>query len=67
MFLPADRTSAYIWARALLPSIPQAEPLLADRGYDADGFRNALLDMWISPCIPSRIERKVPIPYDAGL
>ena len=37
------------------------------RGYDADWFRNALIGMEISPCIPSRIDRKVPIPHDAGL
>ena len=38
-----------------------------DRGYDADWFRNALIDIAISPCIPSRIGPKVPIPHDADL
>jgi transposase len=41
--------------------------LLADRGYDADWFRKALIEMGITPCIPSRIGRKVPIPHDAEL
>ena len=41
MFLSAGQTSDYIGARALLSSIPQAGALLADRGYDADWFRNA--------------------------
>jgi transposase len=67
MFLSAGQTSDYIGARALLSSIPQAGALLGDRGYDADWFRNALIDMGILPCIPSRIGRKVPIPHDADL
>lgn len=67
MFLSAGQTSDYIGARALLSSIPQAGSLLADRGYDADWFRNALIDMGISPCIPSRTGRKVQIPHDTDL
>ena len=67
VFLPAGQTSDYIGARALLPSIPQAGVLLADRGHDADWFRKTLIDKGISPCIPSRIGRKVPIPHDADL
>ena len=67
MFLSAGQTSDYIGARALLSSIPQARALLADRGYDADRFRNALIGMGISPCIPSRIGRKAPIQHDADL
>ncbi len=67
MFLSAGLTSDYIGARALLPTIPQAGVLLADRGYDADWFRNALIELGISPCIPSRIGRKVQIPHDAAL
>lgn len=67
MFLSAGQTSDYIGARALLSSIPRAGALLADRGYDADWFRNALINMGISPYTPSRIGRKVPIPHDADL
>jgi transposase len=67
MFLSAGQTSDYIGARALLPSIPKATILLGDRGYDADWFRNALIEMGISPCIPSRAGRKVPIQHDADL
>lgn len=67
MFLSAGQTSDYIGARALLPSIPKAAVLLGDRGYDADWFRNALIEMGISPCIPSRAGRKVPIPHDSDL
>lgn len=67
MFPAAGQTSDYIGARALLSSIPQAGALLADRGYDADWFRNALIEMGISPCIPFRIGRNVPVPHDADL
>lgn len=67
MFLTAGQTSDYIGARALLPSLPPAGTLLADRGYDADWFRNALIEREIQPCIPSRKCRKVPIPHDADL
>jgi transposase len=67
MFLSAGQTSDYIGARALLSSIPQAGALLADRGYDADWFRNTLIDMGIAPCIPSRIGRKVTVPHHADL
>ena len=67
MFLSAGQTSDYIGARALLSSIPQAGALLADRGYDADWFRNALNEREISPCIPSRKGRKFPIEHDTVL
>ena len=67
MFLTAGQTSDYIGARALLSSLPEADHLLADRGYDADWFRNALIERDIQPCIPSRKCRKVAIPHDATL
>ena len=64
MFLTAGQRSDYIGARALLNDLPPAEHMLADRGYDADWYREALEDKGITPCIPSRKNRKVPIPYD---
>lgn len=64
MFLSAGNVSDYKGARALLSSLPKAKWLLADRGYDADWFRNALKDRGIAPCIPSRKNRKVIIPHD---
>lgn len=72
MFLSGRHTSEYIGARALVDELPDANVLLAergcaDRGYDADWFRNALKDTGIAPCIPSRKIRKVPIPHDANL
>ena len=54
-------------AAALLSSQPQATTLLADRGHDANWFRNALIDRGIQPCIPSRKNRLVQIPHDTLL
>jgi transposase len=67
MFLSAGQTSDYQGARAMLSSLPKAKSLLGDRGYDADWFRWALSDQGIVPCIPSKANRKVPIPHDPVL
>ena len=67
LFLSAGQTSDCIGARALLPSIPPAGALLADRGHDVDWFRNALIELGISPCIRSRLGRRVQLPHDAAL
>jgi transposase len=67
ILLSAGQTSDCIGLRALLPTIPQAGALLADRDYDADWFRNALIELGIAPCIPSRHSRTVQIPHDAAL
>ena len=47
--------------------MPPAKALLADRGYDADWFRDALADRRIEACIPSNSNRKIPIPHDRVL
>ena len=44
-----------------------ARHLLADRGYDADWFRDALHSKDIEPCIPPRKNRKQKIEYDTDL
>ena len=47
----------------LMPSQrPGAKELLADKGYGADSFREALANRKIAACIPSKSERKAPIP-----
>ena len=51
-------------AAALLGSLPGAEWLIADRGYDADWFREALKDKGIKPCIPGRKSRGKAVRYD---
>lgn len=64
MLLTAGQRSDYVGVRALLHSLPPAKHILANRGYDADWYREALADKGIAPCIPSRKSRKVPIPHD---
>ncbi len=56
--------SDYTGAAALLGSLPKAGWLLADRGYDADWFREALKDKGIKLCIPGRKSRKKAVKYD---
>ena len=54
-------------AAMMLPALPPARELLADRGYDSNRFRAALLERGITPCIPSTRGRKVEIPLDKTL
>ena len=64
-YLSGGQTSDHNGARTPVGTLPAAQLLLADRGYDADWFRKALKDKGISPCIPSRKGRKVPISHEA--
>ena len=59
-----QRVSDHTGAAALMNTLPDADWLLADRGYDADWFREALLDRGTRPCIPGRKSRSKPIRYD---
>ena len=54
-------------AKLLYPTLPDAEVLIADRGYDSDEFRDALHAKGIEPCIPPKSNRTVSISYDAKL
>ncbi|KXF91646.1 transposase [Phaeobacter inhibens] len=63
-FMTAGQVSDYTGARVLLRSLPAADWMIADRGYDADWFRDALKDKGIRPCIPGRKSRDKPVPYD---
>ena len=65
--LTAGQVSDYIGARALIDRLPQATNLLADRGYDADWFREALINKGIVPCIPPKKNRKMQHEYDKNL
>ncbi len=59
--------SDHTGARLVLDALPPASTLIADRGYDSNGFREALLEKGITPCIPSSRSRKVLIPHDKAL
>ncbi|WP_150005777.1 IS5 family transposase [Iodidimonas muriae] len=67
MLLTEGQMSDHKGALLLFPSLPRAKELLADKGYDSDWFREALIDQGITPCIPPRSNRKVQHPYDAQL
>jgi transposase len=64
LFVTAGQVSDYTGARALLNSLTNADWLLVDRGYDADWFREALIEKKITPCIPGRKSRDTPVKYD---
>ncbi len=66
IYLSAGQTSDYVGAAGLLRFMPRVNCLLADQGYDADWFRNSLIDRDITPCIPSKKNRKTQIPHDAA-
>jgi transposase len=66
--VPVGRPDVGPHRRAGTPVVhPSGRALHEDRGYDADLFRNALIAMAISPCIPSRRGRNTPILHDADL
>ena len=67
MLLTEGQTSDYKGAALMLDALPSAKAMLGDRGYDADWFRNALIAKGITPCIPSKTNRKIPIPHDKAL
>jgi transposase len=46
----------------MLPAMPRAKELLADKGYNADWLRQALANRKIAACIPSNSNRKTAIP-----
>jgi putative transposase len=67
MLLTEGQTSDHAGAAAMLDALPAASELIGDRGYDSDGYRAALEDRGITPCIPPRKNRKVQHAYDAML
>lgn len=67
LLLSEGQMSDYKGAALMIDALPKAKVLLGDRGYDADWFRRALINRGITPCIPSKTNRKVPIPHDRTL
>ncbi|KQU48096.1 transposase [Sphingomonas sp. Leaf339] len=63
-FMTAGQVSDYTGAAALLDDLPKAQWMLGDRGYDADWYRDALQAKGITPCIPGRKSRIIPVTYD---
>lgn len=54
-------------ALVLLDDLPSVSTLLADKGYDADWFRQTLEDKRIAACIPTRRGRRSPACHDRKL
>ena len=67
MLLTEGQMSDHKGARLLLPGLPHARELLADRGYDSDRFRAELAKHGTTPCIPPTKNRKVQLSYDKTL
>ena len=67
LLLTAGQVSDYFGADTVLPTLPDAGTLIADKGYDSDKLRKALAERGIKPCIPGRANRKEPIVYDTAL
>jgi transposase len=62
MLLSEGQMSDYKGAALMLPALPKAKDLLADKGYDADWFRTALATRGVAACIPLKIQPKTPDP-----
>ena len=60
-FIAAGQISDYTGARALLSSLPAADWMIADRGYDSDWFRKVMKDKGTRPCMPGRKSREKPV------
>ena len=67
MLLSEGQMSDYKGARVLLPSLPKAKTLIADRGYDAAWFRAALQAKGIRPCMSAKRNRKIQVEYEKTL
>ena len=67
MLLSEGEMSDYKGAALMFDAMPKTKVLIGDRGYDADWLRQALAARKITACIPSKVNRKAPIPHDAAL
>ncbi|MGF6177694.1 transposase [Ensifer sp. 4252] len=67
MVISEGQMSDFKGAALMIDALPRAKALLADRGYEADWFRAALAERGIAACIPSKVNRKMPIQHDKVL
>lgn len=67
MLLIEGQMSDHKGAATLLPTLPDADVLIGDKGYDSDAFRVALEARKIAHCIPLRKGRKAPATYCKAL
>jgi transposase len=52
LLMTEGQVSDYQGAALVLEALPTAHELIADRGYDSDWLRKALINKGITPCIP---------------
>ena len=55
------------FAKQIVRFLPKAKSALADRAFDSDPLRAALIKKKIEPCIPGRKHRLEPVIYDKKL
>ncbi len=67
LLLSEGKLSDYKGAALMIDAFPKAKVLLGDRGYVADWFRHTLIERGITPCIPSKSNRKIQILRDKTL
>ena len=67
LLLTEGQVNDHRGAATLLSALPDAEALIAEEGYDSDGFRTALAHRGIEACIPGRTNRREPVAYDTEL
>ena len=67
LLLSEGQMSDHKGAAVLFSALRRARELLADKGYDSDWFRAALIAQGTTPCIPPRENRKVQHHYDKDL
>ncbi|WP_247654165.1 MULTISPECIES: transposase [Microvirga] len=64
LLLSEGQLSDHKGAQLILETLTSGATLIADRGYDSNWFRAALVEKDITPCTPPTKNRKVPIAYD---
>jgi putative transposase len=67
LLLTEGQASDHRGAALMLPKLPPAKELIADRGYDSARFRADLAQRGITAYKSPTRSRKVPIPHDAML
>jgi transposase len=67
MLLSEGQMSDFKGAALMIDAFPNAKSLLGDKGHDAEWFRAAVAERKIEAFIPSKANRKVPIPHDTVL
>ena len=67
MLLSEGQMSDHTGVKILYPALPQANTLIADKGYDSDEFRDALTAKNIKACIPPKRNRTIQLAFDKQL